>query len=301
MSCDAKVDVSVVMPVFNEVGHLHAELERIQGALDKSPYRYELVVIDDGSTDGSTEALELVEGIRLIRFAQNRGSGLSRKVGTQAARGEVVVWTDVDMSYPNDRIPWLVDQLKGFDQVVGARTSEEGTKKALRVPAKWFIRMLAQYLTQTSIPDLNSGFRAFRRPVALQYLKFLPVGFSCVTTITMAFLANGYSVRYVDILYAKRAGSSKFHWSTDTRKYVTQVIRMVLTYNPLRVFLPLGFFLLAVGSAKLVFDFVDKDFRVGTNTIVLLMAAFQVMVMGLLADLVGRLGKPTDEVPPASL
>ena len=110
------------------------------------------------------------------------------------------------MTYPNDTIPQLVKELDGYDQVVGARTTEEGTVKALRVPAKWFIRKLASFLTGTKIPDLNSGFRAFRTDVARQYLNQLPVGFSCVTTITMTFLADGYSVKYIPIEYAKRAG-----------------------------------------------------------------------------------------------
>ena len=119
--------------------------------------------MDDGSTDGSAEASRTVEGIRLIRLPVNRGSGTARKAGTRAARGDVVVWTDVDMTYPNDRIPELVKELEGYDQVVGARTSEQGTHKACRVPAKWTIRKLAAYLANTEIPDLNSGFRAFRR------------------------------------------------------------------------------------------------------------------------------------------
>src|SRR5690606_32486069 len=130
--------------------------------------------------------------------------------------------------YPNDRIPELVAELSGYDQVVGARTSEEGTAKLLRKPAKWFVRMLASYLTRTNIPDLNSGFRAFRRDVATQFLYLLPRGFSCVTTLTMAFLSNGYSVKYVPIEYKSRAGRSKFHWLADTRRYILQVVRMVL-------------------------------------------------------------------------
>ncbi len=108
------------------------------------------------------------------------------------------------------------------------------------MPAKWLIRRLAQFLAGTKIPDLNSGFRAFRTDVARQYLNQLPVGFSCVTTITMTFLAGGYSVKYVPIDYAKRAGESKFHWYKDTRRYATQVVRMILSYNPLRIFMPVG-------------------------------------------------------------
>jgi glycosyltransferase involved in cell wall biosynthesis len=295
------LDVTVVLPVYNEKGHLVEEIDRIRRALLISGKSFEILVVDDGSDDGSGEQLRAVDGIRLLQFRQNRGSGSARKAGTRAARGRVVVWTDADMTYPNDRIPELVDELDGWDQVVGARTSEQGTAKAARVPAKWIIRRLASYLTGTRIPDLNSGLRAFRADVARQYLHLLPPGFSCVTTITMAFLANGYSVKYVPIEYRERAGTSKFHWWHDTKRYLIQVIRLVLSYNPLKIFLPLGLLLGATGVAKLAYDVVDKDFRVTTSTLVLLLATFQVLAIGLLADLVVRLAKRSDEVDPASL
>jgi hypothetical protein len=116
----------------------------------------------------------------------------------------------------------------------------------------------------------------------------------------MSFMANGYSVKYVPIDYAPRAGTSKFHWWADTRRYVTQVIRMVLSYNPLRVFLPVGLTLLLVGGLKLPYDMATKDFRPGINTLLILFAALQVISIGLLADLVVRATRPRDEVPPAS-
>lgn len=298
---EEELDVSVVLPVFNEAGHLREEIDRIRAALDASPYTYEIIAVDDGSTDGSGELLRQIDGIQLIQFSQNRGSGSARKAGTRAARGRVVVWTDVDMTHPNHEIPELVKELDGYDQVVGARHAEQGTNKALRVPTKWFIRRLAEYLTEQRIPDLNSGFRAFRRDVALQYLHLLPAGFSCVTTMTMSFLANGYSVKYVPIEYSPRAGSSKFHWYKDTRRYLNQVIRMILSYNPLRVFLPVGFTLLAVGVGKLAYDWNRNHFRVTPNTVIVLFAAFQVIAIGLIADLIVRVSKPRDEVDPSSL
>jgi polyisoprenyl-phosphate glycosyltransferase len=290
------LDVTVVLPIFNEKGHVLAEIERTRAALDASPYSYELLVIDDGSSDGSPDLVRPLitpDGpIRMIVLPENRGSGTARRIGTANARGRVVVWTDVDMTYPNDQVPWLVDQLDGWDHVVGARTSEQGTHKAFRVPAKWFIRKLASYLSETKIPDLNSGFRAFRRQAALPYLHTLPKGFSCVTTITMAHLANGYSVRYVPIDYKERAGTSKFHWWRDTKRYLLQVVRMILSYNPLRVFLPIGLFFLVAGIGKGIFDLIDKSGRINTNTIVLLLAGFQVLMTGLLADLIVRQTKP---------
>jgi glycosyltransferase involved in cell wall biosynthesis len=295
------LDVSIILPVYNEAEHLVQEVSRVRVAMDASPYSYEIIVINDGSSDNSAEVASRIEGIRFINFLQNRGSGSARKAGTQAARGRVTVWTDVDMTYPNDTIPQLVKELDGYDQVVGARTTEEGTVKALRVPAKWFIRKLASFLAGTKIPDLNSGFRAFRTDVARQYINQLPVGFSCVTTITMTFLAHGYSVKYVPIEYAKRAGESKFHWYKDTRRYATQVVRMILSYNPLRIFMPIGLGLIAIGVVKLIVDLVNLNMHVAADTLLILFAAFQVIAIGLLADLVTRATRATDELPPASI
>lgn len=295
-----EIDVSIVLPVYNEKGHLHEEIDRIRAAMDAAEFSYEIIVIDDGSNDGSGEALREVQGIRLIQFLTNRGSGSARKYGTRAARGRIVVWTDVDMSYPNDLIPELVRELEGYDQVVGARTTEEGTHKLFRVPAKAFIRKLASYLVQTPIPDLNSGMRAFRRDVALQYVSQLPPGFSCVTTITLTFLAHGYTVKYWPIEYSKRAGKSKFHWWADTKRYLLQVIRMTLSYDPFRVFLPIGFLLLVIGTAKLVYDVTDNDWKVAINTLLIFLASFQVFVVGMLADLIGRATRARHEVQPAA-
>jgi len=296
-----RCDVSIILPVFNEAGHLTEELERITVSMDRSGLSYEIVAVDDGSTDGSVEELEAFPGIRLIRFGHNRGSGSARRYGSMAARGDVIVWTDADMSYPNDTIPELVAALEGHDQVVGARRTEEGTLKLLRTPAKWLIRKLASYLSGVKIPDLNSGFRAFRRDVGAQFLHRLPRGFSCVTTITMTFLTNGYSVRYVPIDYATRRGTSKFHWWSDTRRFALQVVRMTLSYQPLRIFGPPSVFLGLVGVAKLVYDLFDKDFRVGTNTLVVLGFAALLLLMGLISDLIVQVTADRNDVVPAVL
>jgi len=293
------VDVSVVLPVFNEAGHVVDEVKRIRAGLERSPYRFEIIVVDDGSTDGSTEQLAALEDVRLIRFRRNRGTGSARRAGTRAARAPVVVWTDADMTYPNEDIPRLVAELEGWDQVVGARTSEHGTARALRVPAKWFMRKLASYLTGTHIPDLNSGFRAFRKSVADQYLHLLPAGFSCVSTMTLSFLANGYTVKHVPIEYSIRSGQSKFAWWSDSRRYLTQVIRMVMTYDPLRVLMPPGLVLTLVGLLKVVFDLVNHPFRIAVDTLLVLSAAVQIIVVALLADLIVRLNRPRHEVEPA--
>jgi glycosyltransferase involved in cell wall biosynthesis len=294
-------EVSVVLPVYNEIEHLEAELDRIRTAMDASGHSYEIIVVDDASTDGSAEHLAKTPWIRLIAFRSNRGPGAARKIGTEASRGSIILWTDVDMSYPNDQLPELIDALRGYDQVVGARTTEEGSHKIARVPAKWFIRRLAERLSNTKIPDLNSGFRAFRKEVIDQFLHLLPDGFSHVTTLTMVFLANGYSVRYVDIPYAKRSGKSKFRFVADTRLYLQQVTRMVMMWNPLRVLMPIAVGMFLVGLGKVIFDVFDKDFRLGTNTLLVMLAAGLIFVLTLIADLVVQVTRPQHSVLPAAV
>ena len=158
------------------------------------------------------------------------------------------------------------------------------------------IRRLASYLAGVPIPDLNSGFRAFRRDVGTQFLYLLPRGFSCVTTLTMTFLTNGYSVHYIPIDYAARRGSSKFHWWSDTRKFLLQVVRMTLSYEPLRVFGPPAALLGIMGVGKLIYDLVDKNFRVGTNTLVVMGVAGLFALIGLIADLLVQLNRPRHDV-----
>ena len=150
------------------------------------------------------------------------------------------------------------------------------------------------------IPDLNSGFRAFRREVGIQFLYLLPRGFSCVTTLTMTFLTNGYSVRYIPIDYAPRRGESKFHWWRDTRRYLLQVVRMTLMYAPLRVLGPPAVVVGLVAVGKLVYDLIDKSFRVGTNTLVLLGLTFALVLVGMLADLLVQLNRRRHDVVPAT-
>jgi glycosyltransferase involved in cell wall biosynthesis len=287
--------VSIILPCFNEQDHVAAEVERICAAMDASGYPYELLAYDDASTDGTLarlhEAAPRFPQLQIVSFHRNGGSGTVRRIGTQQARGEIVVWTDADMSYPNDRIPELVQLLEKdatIDQVVGARTSEQGTHKLLRVPAKWFIRKLAEALTNVHIPDLNSGLRVFRRQVALPYLRLLPPGFSCVTTITIAFLSNQHEVRYVPIDYAKRAGTSKFRFVKDAYRYILQVLRMVMYFNPLKVLMPVALVLIGLGIAKGIFDIVVHPLHIATDTVLIFVSGLIIATLALLADLIVR-------------
>ena len=285
--------VTIILPCYNEEGHVIAEIERISAAMDASGYSYELMCVNDASTDSTLEKLYEAAArfpkLEVVNFHRNSGSGTVRRIGTQRAKGEIVVWTDADMTYPNERIPELVQILEkdqSVDHVVGARTSEQGTYKLLRVPAKWFIRKFAEQLTGARIPDLNSGLRAFRREVSLPYLRLLPPGFSCVTTITVSFLANNHELYFLPIDYYKRAGKSKFKFGKDAYRYILQVLRMTMYFNPLKVLMPLALTLLGIGFVKAIYDVADHPVKIATDTVLIFVTGLLIASLALLADLI---------------
>ena len=287
--------VTIVLPCYNEDAHVLQEIKRICTAMDGAGYQYELLAVDDASTDQTLQVLLAAEeeypSLKVVAFRRNGGAGTVRRIGTQMARGDIVVWTDADMTYPNERIPELVallDTDSSIDQVVGARTSEEGTHKLLRVPAKWLIRKIAERLVNQRIPDLNSGLRAMRRDVAQPYLRLLPPGFSCVTTITLAFLSNQHDLAYVPIDYAKRSGVSKFKFVKDAYRYILQVLRMVMYFNPLKVLMPPALWLIAIGFGKGVYDMVMHPVRIAGDTVLIFLSGLIIGSLALLADLIVR-------------
>jgi glycosyltransferase involved in cell wall biosynthesis len=287
--------VTIVLPCYNEGQHVLQEIDRITAAMNSSEFTYEVLCIDDASTDNTLEVLHQASrdyaNIRVMPFRRNGGSGTARRIGTQQAYGEIVVWTDADMTYENERIPELVRILRddpSYDQVVGARTTEEGTHKWARVPAKWLIRKIAEKLSNQKIPDLNSGLRAFRREVSLPYLRLLPPGFSCVTTITLAFLSNQHDIKYVPTSYAKRAGVSKFHFVRDAYRYILQVLRMIMYFDPLKVLMPPALWLIVIGVLKAVVDMVRHPFYFPASTVLLIVSGIMIGSLALLSDLVVR-------------
>jgi glycosyltransferase involved in cell wall biosynthesis len=284
--------ISIVIPVYNEEAAIGDDLDLIKRTMDAAEQPYEIIVIDDGCTDRTVEIVSSRPWVRLLHHERNRGTGAARTTGLKAARGNVVVMTDGDGTYPNQDIPRLLEQLAQCDMVIGARRKERGTLKWLRAPTKWFIRRLASYLTETEIPDLNSGLRAFKKDVALDYLNILPSTHSWVSTITIAFLSHGHTVKFVPIDYYKRKGQSTFHPLKDTYNYLTLVVRAVMYFNPLKVFLPLSLLLLTGGAIKLVRDLIVFNFHVPTSTVLIMLTAVQIGAMGLLADLIVKRNVP---------
>ena len=276
--------ITIIIPAYNEESAIQSTIAKIE----KNPGNYEIIVIDDGSTDKTFELIR-DSGVIALRHTKNRGYGASLKTGIKKAKYDTIVITDADGTYPVDRIPELVGIFmdEELDMVVGARIGSHVRIPFIRRPAKWFITRLAIYLSGANIPDLNSGLRVMKKDIIDKFIRLLPDGFSFTTTISLAMLTNNYSVKYVPIDYFKRSGKSKIKPIKDTLNFIQLIIRMVLYFDPLRIFLPLSLPLIFIGLPLIAYQAIFlRD--ISTVSVIISLAGVQLLAIGMLADLIDK-------------
>ena len=281
------LNVSVVIPVYNEQDGLEQGIRKIKNSVEGLSGDWEIIVVDDGSEDNTKEILKKIPYVNLVVHNINRGYGASLKTGILAAKYENIAITDADNTYPAEKIPELLANMSDNDMVVGARTGEHVHHSLLKRVAKWPIHLLANYLVDYKIPDLNSGLRIFKKELVKKYFRILPNGFSFTSNITLAFLSDGYRVKYLPINYYKRTGKSKIRPFSDAVNYLILVIRMILFYNPLKIFIPLSTLLLLGSLATLGVDIFLQG-NITDKSIILFSTFIQVAILGFLADLINK-------------
>lgn len=278
--------LSVIVPVFNEREGIRQTVEALRRVLDALPRETELVVVDDGSSDGTAAILDEL-GVASVRHEVNLGYGAALKSGILRSRHPLVAILDGDATYPADALPRLLAHMDRHDMVVGARTGNDVHVPAMRRPAKWILTRLAHFLSGHRVPDLNSGFRVFRRELAERFFGLFPDGFSFTTTITLAALTNGYAVGFEPIDYYRRRGRSAIRPVRDFLGFLLLVVRLVVYFRPLNVFLPASLLLFGAGAIKAGIDVYRQNF-IGVGAAVAILVAIQIAFLGLLADLIMR-------------
>jgi glycosyltransferase involved in cell wall biosynthesis len=281
--------LSIIIPVYNEHGAIKDVLIKLRSILQQldAQFPYEIIVVDDGSIDGTGDEIKNLDFIRLFTHPRNRGYGAAIKTGIKQVKYDTIGITDADSTYPNEEIINLVRVMneKNLDMVVGARTGSKACIPLIRRPAKWFITQLAIYLTETKIPDLNSGLRLMRKSIVEKFVPLLPDGFSLTSTITIAMLSNGYLVEYIPINYSHRIGKSKIRPIHDTLNFIQLIIRTVLYFNPLKIFLPLSLPPVFCGIILILFQaIVFQD--ISTVSVIISLGGIQLLAIGMLADLI---------------
>jgi glycosyltransferase involved in cell wall biosynthesis len=274
--------VSIVIPAFNESVSVGAVVRALAEA---APWR-EIVVVDDGSSD-DTSAQAAAAGARVIRHPYNKGNGAAVKTGIRAAIGDYVLIIDADGQHQPGDARRLIDRLGEYDLVVGARSgqTQAGLTRRLGNAA---LNRLATYLSNHTIPDLTSGFRAARREYLLEFLPLLPNGFSTPTTTTLAFLRAGYNVWFEPVDAMARVGTSKIRLSRDGPKFLLIVLRVITIFSPLRIFVPLASAALAIGGAYAIWNFAVTG-KIANGAVLLIMFGVIVFLVGLVSEQIAAL------------
>lgn len=294
------LELSVVLPAFNEeevIGRVLAALrQRLDEEVDLRG-RYEILVVDDGSTDGTAEQARRAGGeVRVVQHPYNIGNGAAVKSGIRHARGRVLVFMDADGQHDPGQVPEFLRACSRYDMVVGARGrgSQAGIHRSL---ANGLYNTLASYVTGRPILDLTSGFRAIRRDVARRFAGLLPNGFSYPTTITLCLMRAGHSVLYEPIEAAKRTGKSKIRLLSDGTKFLMVIAKICMLFAPLKIFLPVSiyFFLMGLGYYGYTFQ---AEHRFTNMSMLLFTTSVVIFMMGLLAEQIAQLRfERTEEAP----
>ena len=286
---------SLLIPVYNEPESIEATLKSAQDVLITLGEDYEIIVINDGSTDNTGEILSKIDipHCKVIRHPRNLGYGASMKTGIRHSVGDYIGTTDADSTYPIEQIkPMLMEmRSKEADMIVGARTKKGVQIPLIRRPAKAVVNTLANILVGMKIPDLNSGLRIFKRDMAERYMHLYPQGFSFTMTITLAALTNHHIVEYYPIDYFKRQGTSSMSSGLNGVKhfvnFINLIIRIVMYFRPLRFFMWPSALLMLSGIA-LMYHTITIDNNISDAGLLLLMSGLQIGLFGFLADIIVR-------------
>jgi len=285
---------SIIIPCFNEAGAIEQTVNQILAIISREQAQgWELIVVDDGSTDGSRQRLEQLkkeknhDQFQIILHARNLGYGAALKTGIQRSRAELICITDADGTYPNERIPELLQQAQEHDMVVGARIGQDVDYSKIRSIPKMILVPWVSFLCGANVPDMNSGLRVFHRDIALRYLKILPDGFSFTTTITICFLRNRRHVLFTPISYSRRIGKSHIKPIKDTLRFVQLIARTGMYFAPMRLLMPLCLLFAALFGASALFDILFLQ-DLTDKTILLAFFSINVAMFAMLADMIDK-------------
>lgn len=284
--------VSIIIPAFNEQDGIGDVLNALSGWRKRA----EIIVVDDASTDRTAEIAERA-GVRVIRHLHNKGYGAALKSGIRAASGEIIVTLDADVQHRVDDIARLLECITQNDMVVGAR-GKDSHIPILRRPGKWILAQVANFLAETQIPDINSGFRAIRKDTVKRFLHILPNGFSFSTTLTLALFKEGYNVAYVPIVTTPRVGRSTVNPIRDGLNTIMLIVRVIALFDPLKVFLPASAALFLIGLAYWVGSIIYRQtlqipssslIHIPSGAVILLVSSVVIFMFGILADQVSAI------------
>jgi len=233
--------LSVVIPAYNEQDGIADIVKRVLAV--KKPLAkagvpdLELIVVDDGSHDRTSEIVKDYAEVRLIRHATNKGYGAALKTGFHNARGNLLAFLDADGTYPPEFFPQLCRAAieQKADLVIGSRMSGKDSEMPLtRRIGNFFFANLISLISNQRISDSASGMRVLRRE-ALPMLYPLPDGLNFTPVMSTRALHEKLKMVEVPITYSERLGRSKLSVVRDGARFLNSIVWTAMNYNPVRI------------------------------------------------------------------
>jgi len=276
-------NLSVVIPAFNEEKAIGRVITELQAELGKFPLNYEIIVVNDGSTDDTGKILTRLPEIKAITHPENKGYGSSLKTGIKNSQYPIILFFDADGQHRPEYIQEFIKNIDDYDMVVGAR--QKGYRgPTMRMPGKKFLYFLANYLTGQKIPDLNSGFRLIKKRVMEKFLHLMPNSFSFSTTSTLVFIKENLNIKFIPVESSKRIGKSTVKVSDGLRMFML-ILRTIILFSPLRIFLPTSLFLFIAAFVSGIYDVFIRPYpNITDATILFFISSILIFFFGLLAD-----------------
>ena len=282
-----KHSTSIIIPAYNEEDAIESTLRRLVDL--KIHEENEIIVVDDGSDDGTAEIVKKYP-VTLYMHHMNKGYGAALKTGIRKAKGSYVILMDSDGQHDPTNIADIRALLDEYDMVIGERSNTSFQVKR-RKAGKRLIKKVGQYLVEQKLPDYNSGFRGFQRETIAGMLHLMPNGFSFSTTSTLAYLKEGYNIGTIPIEVSARIGrKSNVKMVKDGSKTLLLLFRIIMLFNPLKVFFPAAIFTFVVGVGFGIVGFVLYD-RFSNGAVVLTMMGMFLFFIGLIADQISILNR----------
>ena len=279
---DPSSKISVVIPAYNEAQIIGAVVAQVKAVLQAGNCNFEVIVIDDGSSDETAREASRA-GAKVFRHPYNIGNGAAIKSGIRAAEGDVLVFMDGDGQHDPRDIARLLEYIPEYDMVVGARSFESQASFGRALGNKAF-NWFASYVAKFRIPDLTSGFRAIKAPIARGFLYLLPNTYSYPTTITLGVLRSGNSIKYLPIAMQRRqTGSSQVRMVRDGVRFFMIITRICTLYSPMRIFLPVSFSMFLLGTVNYAITYFTRG-RFTNMSALLYMTSVLIFMMSLISE-----------------